>query len=542
MNLPLNRNVFLTGFMATGKSRIGQLIAASLGRPHFDTDKLVEEKTGKTIPQIFEESGEKEFRRLEVEALRGLAGKEPYVCALGGGALLSPEALAFVRSEGTLINLYADPEIILQRVNRKKDSRPLLAGLEDEPKLQRIREMLDQRQPLYDLADFRFESAEDIPHHALTRRIIHRMQIEELKPLWVELGERRYPIYIEEDLSQHVDSIAAKVGCSPHFILVSDNTVKQKQEAYLQRLRTSLGNCHTFWFRPGESEKHLKSVNKLLTYMLRHRYPRKSTLVAASGGVVGDMAGFAASIYMRGIDFIQSPTTLLSMVDSSVGGKTGINHPLGKNLIGAFWQPKAVVISVNTLSTLPRQELLAGIAEVFKYGVIRDAEFFAYLETHAADLVAGNPQVLKHVIRRSCEIKAEVVGDDERELRDGGRAILNYGHTFGHALEVMAGYGNLPHGLAVALGMRCAARLAVSLGIFTTAEEERHTALLDRLEMPRHFIRPLDAEKAYEAMGLDKKAQGGKRLFILPVRIGEVTTVNGPEKDLVLKSLALINP
>jgi shikimate kinase / 3-dehydroquinate synthase len=540
MTLPLRRNLFFTGFMATGKSRIGQLTAASLKRPYFDTDKLVEEMSGKTIPQIFAEDGEPAFRRMEVEALRSLEDKGPYVCALGGGTLLTPEALEWVRKEGALVNLYAEPEIILQRVNRKKDSRPLLAGLEDDAKLSRIVDMLEKRQPLYDLADFQFESAEDVPHHILTRRIIHRLQIEECDPLWVELGERRYPIYVEEDLSQHIDSILEKVGCNGRPLLVSDTQLRQSQSETIQKLRDSLGGCQAFWFKPGESEKHLKSINKLLTYMLRHHYSRKSALVAFSGGVVGDMTGFAASIYMRGIDFIQAPTTLLSMVDSSVGGKTGINHPLGKNLIGAFWQPKAVIISLSCLATLPDEEYLAGIAEVVKYGVIRDGEFFAFLEANAAELLARNPATLKHVVRRSCAIKAEVVGNDEREMQEGGRAILNYGHTFGHAFEVLAGYGNLAHGLAVALGMRCAARLGVLLGLLTPDDENRQNRLLDALRMPKVFHQPLDVEKAYAAMGLDKKAKDGKRVFIVPTRIGEVVTVKGPERDLVLKSLQVV--
>jgi shikimate kinase / 3-dehydroquinate synthase len=540
MSLPLQRNLFFTGFMATGKSRIGQLTAASLGRPYFDTDKLVEDQTGMEIPQIFADKGEAEFRRLEVEALRSLSGKGPFVCALGGGTLLSPEALSLVHKDGVLVNLYAEPEIILQRVNRKKDSRPLLSGLDDSAKLERIREMLTERQPLYNMADFHFESAEDVPHHILTRRIIHRLQVEECEPLWVELGDRRYPIYVETDLSQHIDSIAQKVGCSGRFLMVSDTNLKQKQADFLQRTQDSLGDCGTFWFRPGEVEKHLKSINKLLTFMLRHSLSRKTTLVAVSGGVVGDMTGFTAAIYMRGVDFIQSPTTLLAMVDSSVGGKTGINHPLGKNLVGAFWQPRAVVISLNVLASLPREEFLAGIAEVIKYGVIRDPDFFSYLETHAKELLARDPETLKHIVRRSCAIKAEVVGKDERELQDSGRAILNYGHTFGHAFEVLAGFGAMPHGLAVALGMRCAARLAFLLGMIPEAVEKRQNDLLNALEMPRTFPNKLDQEKAYDAMGLDKKAKEGHRVFILPTRIGEVVSVKGPDRQLVLQALEAV--
>lgn len=540
MALPLTRNIYFTGFMASGKSRIGSLTAASLGWRFHDIDKLIEEKTGKSIPAIFAENGEAAFRKLEVEALREISGQGPMVASLGGGTLLNPEAIDIIRRHGLLVGLKASPEVILERVNRKKDSRPLLAGLDDIAKLAKIKEMLAARGPLYDLADFQFESDEKIPHHVLTRRIIHRLQVEELKPLRVELGDRGYPIYVESDLAGHLEAVSAKAGCPHRFLVVTDSNLKAHQRPMLERMRADLGDPELFIFKAGEEEKHLKSVNKLLTFMLRHGYTRKTTLVAFGGGVVGDMAGFAAAIYMRGIPFIQVPTTLLAMVDSSVGGKTGVNHPLGKNMIGAFYQPKAVAIGLDALSTLPRPEFLAGLAEVVKYAVIRDEGFFAYLEDHAADLLARNPAVLKETILKCCAIKAEVVGDDERETGDSGRAILNYGHTFGHAYEVLAGYGHLTHGLAVALGMRSAARLAARLGRISPAEEARQAALLDRLGMPKVFPGKLDPEKAWEAMGLDKKVDAGKRVYILPDRIGNAGPVREVDRTLVLEAVAAV--
>ncbi|HLP41780.1 MAG TPA: 3-dehydroquinate synthase family protein, partial [Fibrobacteria bacterium] len=250
--------------------------------------------------------------------------------------------------------------------------------------------------------------------------------------------------------------------------------------------------------------------------------------------------GFAASIFMRGVPFIQVPTTLLSMVDSSVGGKTGVNHPLGKNMVGAFYQPKAVAISLEALATLPQQEFLAGLAEVVKYGVIRDRDFFGYLEEKAAAILARDPATLRETVLRCCAIKADVVGQDERETAEGVRAILNYGHTFGHAYEVLGGYGTLPHGLAVALGMRSAARLAVLLGRLDRAEEARQNALLDRLGMPKVFPKRLDPERAWAAMGLDKKVDAGKRVYILPDRIGHVDPVKEVDKALVLEAIAAV--
>jgi 3-dehydroquinate synthetase len=227
-------------------------------------------------------------------------------------------------------------------------------------------------------------------------------------------------------------------------------------------------------------------------------------------------------------------------VDSSVGGKTAVNHPLGKNMLGAFYQPKAVAIGLDALSTLPDKEFLAGLAEVLKYGVIRDEAFFRYLEDNAAGILARKPEALKEIVARSCAIKAEVVGKDERETAEGGRAILNYGHTFGHAFEVLGGYGLLPHGLAVALGMRVAARLAAALGMLAPEAEARQNALLDRLGMPKAFPKKLDESKAWDAMGLDKKVDAGSRVYILPTRIGEVVPVRDVSKEAVLLALSCV--
>ncbi|HEX2612286.1 MAG TPA: 3-dehydroquinate synthase [Fibrobacteria bacterium] len=542
MKIPLTRSIFFTGFMATGKSRIGSLTAASLGWKFYDTDKLIEERAGKSIPEIFAERGEVGFRELEAAALREICEAGPIVAALGGGTLLNPASLELARRHGAIVNLYAAPEVILERANRKKDSRPLLAGLDDDAKLARIKAMLADRKPVYELADFQFESGDDVPHHVLTRRIIQRLQVEELEPLWVELGARRYPIYIGEDLSDHAGAIAEKAGGSRHAVIVSDQAVKAAQGPMLDRLRHSLRNAPGFYWRGGEPEKTMSSVQKLITWMLRKGCSRKTVLFAFGGGVTGDMAGFAAAIFMRGADFVQVPTTLLAMVDSSVGGKTGVNHPLGKNMIGAFHQPRAVIISLAALSTLPREEYLAGLAEVAKYAVIKDPELFTYLEQNAAAVLAREPAALEHIIRTSCAIKAAVVGDDEREMGEGGRAILNYGHTFGHAFEFLAGYKDLPHGLAVALGMRCAARLSARLGLWTEAERARHDALLDALEFPRHFTGRFDAEAAWDATGRDKKADKGRRVFILPRAIGAVESVANPPKDDVMAAFASVIP
>ncbi len=523
--------------MATGKSRIGSLTAVALGWKYYDIDKIIEQESGRTVSEIFAENGEEHFRSLELETLKRISGENPVVVSLGGGTLTQPAALEIVKATGVLVALWASPEVILARVNRKKNKRPLLADLDEAQKKAKIESLLRDRQPIYDQADFRFESTEAYPHHILTRRIIHALQVARLEPLRVELGDRGYPIYIEESLGNHVDSILEKIGCRGDFLLITDQNLREKQKLLLDQIRSSLRGCKVFYFRPGEEEKNIKSLNRLYTYLLRYNYGRKTTLVSVSGGVVGDMVGFAAATYMRGVDFVQVPTTLLSMVDSSVGGKTGINHPLGKNMIGAFYQPRAVIINLAALKTLPPQEFLAGLAEVVKYAVIWDADFFAYLESHRKDLANRDTAVLQYVVRRCCAIKAEVVGRDEKE--NDLRAILNYGHTFGHALELLSGY-RLSHGLAVALGMRCAARLAVALEILSPSEETRQNALLTDLGLPETFAFKLDAAKAWEAMGRDKKAEKGKRVFILPESIGAARIVADVAREPALAALECI--
>jgi 3-dehydroquinate synthase len=262
---------------------------------------------------------------------------------------------------------------------------------------------------------------------------------------------------------------------------------------------------------------------------------RRTIVVAVGGGVTGDLAGFVAATYARGLRFVQVPTTLLSMVDSSVGGKTGINHPRGKNLIGAFHQPIGVLIDLTTLNTLPDREYRSGLAEVVKYGVILDHEFFDYLEKNVEGLNARSPEVLRHVVARSCELKADVVRQDEYETT-GLRAVLNYGHTFGHAFEALSGYGGLLHGEAVSIGMICASRLAESLNRITSKETARQTELLIRLGLPVEVPKELHSRQQdiVNCMMLDKKTEGRELRFVLPSRIGHVDVVKGvmPEQAL----------
>ncbi len=335
--------------------------------------------------------------------------------------------------------------------------------------------------------------------------------------LTVGLGDRAYPIHIGTGLLARAGELLGAQSLQ-RAVIVTNAVVAAHHLAPLQAALRERGTQVDVVMLPdGETHKNLSTLNDLLTRLLELRAERGTTLVALGGGVVGDIAGFAAAVYQRGMPLVQVPTTLLAQVDSSVGGKTGVNHPLGKNMIGAFWQPRAVLIDTACLATLPDRELRAGLAEVIKYGAIRDAGFFAWLEANMQALLAKDPEALAHAIRRSCEIKAEIVAADERE--SGERALLNYGHTFGHAIEAAQGYGAWLHGEAVAAGMVCAARLSEPVCGFDPADTQRLTRLVAAAGLPTAPPK-IAPERWLELMRRDKKVEGGAMRFVVLDELG----------------------
>jgi len=332
------------------------------------------------------------------------------------------------------------------------------------------------------------------------------------RTLTVELGPRSYPIVIGRGLLGSNFDLAGYVRGKDCLVVTNDTVAPLYLPAVLEMLGSK--DVDSISLPDGEAFKTVKTVEAILDKLVDNGANRDTTLIALGGGVVGDITGFAAACYMRGVDFIQVPTTLLAQVDSSVGGKTGVNHEKGKNLIGAFHQPQVVLVDTATLETLPDRELKAGLAEVIKHGAICDAEFFAWLEENMAALLRRDPDALVHAIRRSCEIKAEVVAADEREA--GRRAVLNFGHTFGHAIEHCQGYGQWLHGEAVAAGMVMAAQLS---GL-PDGDVERLARLIESADLPVEPP-PIAADDWIRAMGLDKKVQGKKLRFVLLGAIGD---------------------
>ena len=355
-----------------------------------------------------------------------------------------------------------------------------------------------------------------------------------VETLSVDLGDRSYPIHIGPGLIDRPESYLPYIR--GRQVAIVTNTVVGP--LYLERVRSALGANHvvdTIELPDGEAHKTLAQWAHILDTLLSRRHSRSTTLIALGGGVVGDLTGFAAACFQRGVDFLQVPTTLLAQVDSSVGGKTGVNHPLGKNMIGAFYQPRAVIADTSVFATLPPREYRAGLAEVVKYGIIRDASFFDWLEQAVPRLIARDGATLMQAVRRSCAIKAEVVAADEREA--DLRAILNFGHTFGHALETLCGYGTLLHGEAVAIGMVQASDLSVRQGLMDRAAAARVKALLSALGLP--VAAPmLPQADVLEAMGADKKAVNGRLRLILATGIGNVFATEDIDGESLQHTLA----
>ena len=343
-----------------------------------------------------------------------------------------------------------------------------------------------------------------------------------MKKINIQFDERSYPIYIGEGLISNYELISQHI-LGKKVAIITNETVA---DIYLKTLMDTVSSHKeliSIILPDGESYKSKDSLDSIYAQLLQNKADREITLIALGGGVIGDITGFAAATYMRGVNFIQIPTTLLSQVDSSVGGKTGINHPLGKNMIGAFYQPKCVISDMNVLKTLPSRELSAGLAEVIKYGLIRDNKFFEWLESHIQYLMEMNPKYLIEAVQRSCENKAAVVEADEFE--SGIRAILNLGHTFGHAIEVAQGYGNWLHGEAVGAGMVMAAKLSQSMGWLSDKDVHRIVALIKKAGLPTEPPK-ISVKKYMQLMMLDKKTKDGQINLVLQKSIGDAVLTN----------------
>jgi shikimate kinase/3-dehydroquinate synthase len=467
--------------MATGKSTIGPLLAARLGVPFLDTDAELERMTGRRVPDLWTEEGEAAFRAREgalVEAL--LVDPRPRVISFGGGTVTTPRTRRFALDHALVVTLTASPETIAARVSELA-GRPNLAVGHDP--VARARELLAQREAAY-AECHQTLSTDVLEPEAVVDAVV---RLTERDPLVVPLGVRSYPIDVCVDDPARLTDAVARAGPSS-IVLVSDSNVQRARGAAIDAsLRPLAARITRVTLPSGESHKTLASVSTVWDAALGAGVDRDAVVVAAGGGVVGDLAGFAAACLLRGVRFVQVPTTLLSMVDSSVGGKTGFDHAVGKNLIGAFHQPSAVIADLAHLATLPARERAAGLAEVVKIALATDTSLLQQLERDAHRLASGETAALLPIVRAAIEAKVRVVRDDERET--GPRALLNLGHTVGHAIEAHGGYARWLHGEAVAIGTVVEMRATAALGWTPRDLVERGAALFAALALPTHVDR-----------------------------------------------------
>jgi 3-dehydroquinate synthase len=531
------RRVALVGLPGSGKSAVGAALARRLGWRHLDTDALVEHRAGRSISEVFAEEGESGFRARELAALReALSTDGPLVMSCGGGLAAQPGAGGLLFDTAWVVWLDAGDTVLLRRLGDAAD-RPLLR---DDPisALQRLR---DERAAAHSRAHLRVD-VDDWDVEDVVDAVVDALSGARLSPvgssgaLRVELGARSY------DVTVRAGGVEAVVSAVPRgatqVAVVADGAVPAVGARVVSLLRSAGLRATLIPVIGGESLKTWASAGRLVNRLAALRLDRGDCVVAVGGGTVGDLAGFAAATYQRGIAVIQVPTTLLAMVDSAIGGKTGVNLPGGKNLAGAFWQPRAVVCDVDVLGTVPERDWRAAFAEIVKYSMIAAAELREVLDAHLDALLARDRDALVPVIARCCQVKAAVVSDDEREA--GRRAILNYGHTVGHALETVTGHGDtLVHGEAVAAGMRVAGLLSVALRGCPGEDVEWQDLTLRRLGLGA-VPSGVDLARVVAATRGDKKSRAGAVRWVLLDHLGAASFGHVVPEEQVLSAISQV--
>lgn len=525
-----DRPVILIGFSGTGKSAVARGVARRLGWEAVDTDDEVAKLAGRSIPEIFSQGGEPHFRRLEREALGEACRKTRVVIATGGGAILDPQSRLLIRRTGVVVCLEANPGTIYRRLPAKDEgsarARPLLAMADP---LERIVELKQSRQAFYAIADWTVQTDHltlvEVCQEVLRgRRYWLRSHVagtgadDADHACDVVTATEQYPVFAGWGLLDSLGRRAREAGVSGDAWLVADSTVLSLYgEAAMGSLRQAGFKVGSLAVPPGEGSKTAETVLRIYDWLVDGRAERRDAVVALGGGMITDMAGFVAATFLRGLSLVQAPTSLIGMTDAALGGKTGVNHPKAKNLIGSFYQPCLVLADVRALTTLPGRELVSGWAEVIKHGLVLDPALVDFLEDNAGKLGGLDPEATAEAVRRSVAIKARIVSEDERE--QGRRILLNYGHTIGHALEAATGYARFRHGEAVAVGMMGAAMLGQAMGILPGEVVERHRRLLRAFGLPVSAPE-VDQGDVLAAMALDKKVSGRAVRWVLLEGLG----------------------
>ncbi len=524
-------NIYLIGFSYTGKSTIGRLLANRLGRTYIDTDEEIERRTERSIPEIFRTEGEVYFRELETELLKELADQKEHVVSTGGGIVLDPVNRELMAQAGVVVCLEARAETILERLRQATDTESKRPLLQLPNPLDQIRLLKGRRQRHYSEADVTVHT-DDLDSDGVVESIVgqlrhndrsHRAPAEDLDPdlaYRVETGTASYSIIVGIGAFDSIGSRLQGLGLSGTVHIVADGAIEGSYgQTVGESLRDAGFRSRTFILPPGEGSKTIEKAGEIYEWLAAGKAERRDVLAAVGGGVAGDLGGFVAATYARGLPFVQVPTTVLAMADASIGGKVAIDLPTGKNLVGAFYQPSLVLADISVLRTLPSRDHVAGWAEVVKTGLIADEEFVDFLESNAAGLVGGDEGLMRHALARCAAIKGRAVSLDERETT-GLRATLNYGHTLGHAIETVTGFEGVLHGEAVAMGMAFAGRLAAETGRLSQEGLSRQEALIAAFGLPSQPPKGMEIDAIRTTISLDKKVENGRSRWVLLDRIG----------------------
>ena len=551
-----NNNIAIIGFSATGKSVVAAKVAERLNWTLIDTDEEIVKLSDKAIPEIFKQDGEDKFRQLERKVLREACQKEQAVIATGGGAIVDTENQSLLLQTCAVVCLEAKPETIHQRLlhdalySTNPVVRPLLAG--DNP-LERIEQLKAKRQSYYAIADWTVHT-DNLTPDEVSQEVIKGWQYvnkhhnssskkstEADLACMVETATASYPVFVGWGTLDKLGERMKQAGLSGTANIISDEIVfaiyGSRVEKTLEKAGFAVKSCIV---PPGEATKNIDQAAGIYDCLIEHRMERNDVIIALGGGVVGDLAGFVAATFLRGLSWLQVPTSLIAITDASIGGKVAIDHPRGKNLIGAFYQPCLVLADVQTLTTLSQRQLTSGWAEVIKHGLILDAELLQLLENKSEDLIKLKPEITSKAIARSAAIKCRVVSKDERET--GKRIILNYGHTIAHGLEAASKYERFLHGEAVAIGMMGAAKLSHRLGILSPDAVDRQKTILQRFNLPIGCS-GVPLADVLEAMELDKKVRDKAIRWVLLEDIGKTVIRNDiPTKEVLNVLQEVIKP
>lgn len=542
-------NIYLTGFSGSGKTTVGKQVAAMTGWKYRDTDDEIVAATGRAIEDIFRDDGEEAFRTLERGVLESVSKGERQVVSTGGGIVVDEENRRTMASTGIIVCLEARADTIYRRLSGPDEThdeqvvRPLLQNADP---LRRIISLKAERQPIYALAHWTVHTDDLSVNEAASEVVRARDMFSNRRGLsgpvhdadlaaTVRTSSGDYPVWVGWGLSQTVGERVKTLIDPGAAYVITDNFVHRYARTVQMSMEAAGIPSHIFVMESGERHKSLDTLTHIYRWLAERKAERGHLIVAVGGGVVGDVAGYAAATYLRGMPVVQAPTTLVAMMDAAVGGKTAVDLPEGKNLVGAFKQPEFVLADVEALATLPERALVSGWAEAIKHALILDEPLLRVFEENAESIGSLEPETASDALRRSVAIKADVVSRDERETL-GIRALLNYGHTTAHALEAVTGYERYLHGEAVSIGMMAAADISNRMGLLSDAEVQRQRSVLEAYGLPLTY-RDVDPAAIRAAMSMDKKTVGGRIRWVLLDGIGHAVTRSDVPSEFIDRAL-----